>query len=456
MPTMDDALCRDAIVVIPGIMGSELIETDTRRVVWGLSVQACWRTWARPDGMTTLRVTSAELAGHTGRITARRLLTAPVFAPWLGGFEPYTRLVTAIRQVAPSPKQVLEFPYDWRLPVEFNARQLARECAQHLADWRRTVPSARLTLVAHSMGGLLARALTLRDIAAEAEFPLDIGATITMGTPFYGAVKAVTILGNGRPGASIRSILRGRMREAALTMPGVYDLLPRYRCLLRQDDACKLTTKDVGDIGASPELARHALEFGELLDQVEPAGHHAIVGVEQATLQSLTIDSGVVEGLNYGYREGATGLVKERRNGDGTVYRDSADLGYIIPLPQQHGALAKSPEAIAIVRDILTRGEHRGPRLGAGEIGIDPPDVVETGAEWTVEVTGVTSPSAARCTVTNLAAPWRVTSPRLERHDGSVQARVTLPEPGLYRLAIQSGGSSPVTQVVAASGHEIA
>ena len=86
---------------------------------------------------------------------------------------------------------------------------------------------------------------------------------------------------------------------------------------------------------------------------------------------------------------------------------------------------------------------------------MDPPDVVEPGVEWTVEVTGVTSPSAVRCTLTDLAAPWRVTSPGLERRTGGVHARVTLPGPGLYRLAVQGGGSSPVTQVVAAVGPDV-
>lgn len=449
---VDESLCSDAIVVIPGIMGTELVEGATGRVIWGLNARACWRMWAQAEGMADLRVTDAEYAGRTGRLIPRRLITAPAFAPWLGGFEPYARLLSGIRKVAPGSGQVLEFPYDWRLSVEFNARRLAREAANHLRQWRRTLPSAQLTLVAHSMGGLLVRALALPDIAAEAQHPLDIGTTITMGTPFYGSVKAAMILGADHSKDPIRARLRNRLREVALTMPGVYDLLPRYRCVSRGRSLNSLSMDDIRAIGANFTLAHEAWEFGDLLSKVGHSKHQAIVGVDQPTYQSLTVDSGVVRGLPYGFRSGTNGeLIKERRQGDGTVYRDSADLGIVVPLPQQHGALAKSPEAVAIVRDILTRGDHRGPRLGASEIGIDPPDVVEPGTEWTMEVTGVTSPAAIRCTLTDLAAPWRVASPRLERRNGGVYACVTIPTQGLFRLAITGGSTSPITQIIAAA-----
>src|SRR5262249_34146160 len=156
----------------------------------------------------------------------------------------------------PVTGQVLEFPYDWRLAIEFNARRLARESAQHLRQWRRTVPSARLTFVDHSMGGLLVRGLGLSDIAGGGAYPLDIGNTITIGTPFYGSVKAAMILGIEGGGGLVQRRLRARLRDVARTMPGVYDLLPGYRCVVRKDGVAELTTDDVGAMGADPDLAQ--------------------------------------------------------------------------------------------------------------------------------------------------------------------------------------------------------
>jgi hypothetical protein len=57
----------------------------------------------------------------TARLEAKRLLRFPAAAPFLHGFEPYTPLLRRIRQVVADPAAILEFAYDWRLPVEFNA-----------------------------------------------------------------------------------------------------------------------------------------------------------------------------------------------------------------------------------------------------------------------------------------------------------------------------------------------
>ena len=55
-----------------------------------------------------------------------------------------------------------------------------------------------------------------------------------------------------------------------------------------------------------------------------------------------------------------------------------------------------SDEAIEFAKYVILHGEakHR-PRLGAGDIGIDPPDIVAPGEEWTATVTGV-APHEAR------------------------------------------------------------
>jgi hypothetical protein len=56
-----------------------------------------------------------------------------------------------------------------------------------------------------------------------------VRATVTLGTPFFGASKAVLLLGSGR--GSPVPLPRARVRRLAVTLPGVYDLLPSYRCV---------------------------------------------------------------------------------------------------------------------------------------------------------------------------------------------------------------------------------
>ena len=90
-------VCRDAVIVIPGIMGSELVDAETGDVLWGLSPRSYLRFWTSGGGLERLQVTDQEREGKTGRIRAKGLLRFPVASPIFGGFEPYTRLVAAIR-----------------------------------------------------------------------------------------------------------------------------------------------------------------------------------------------------------------------------------------------------------------------------------------------------------------------------------------------------------------------
>ena len=55
----------------------------------------------------------------------------------------------------------------------------------------------------------------------------QVRTTITLGTPYYGSVKAAAILNTGRS-APLPS---RRLRALARTLPGVHDLLPSYRCI---------------------------------------------------------------------------------------------------------------------------------------------------------------------------------------------------------------------------------
>ena len=90
------AVSRDAVIVIPGIMGSSLVDVETRDVLWGLDDAEL--VGQRVDDRAALRrlaVTDDERAGRTGRVRAGGLLRFPAFAPVLKGFEPYTNCCRA-------------------------------------------------------------------------------------------------------------------------------------------------------------------------------------------------------------------------------------------------------------------------------------------------------------------------------------------------------------------------
>ena len=123
----------DAVIVIPGIMGSELVDAETGDVLWGLSPRSYVRFWTSGTGLERLRVTDRERAGKTGRIRATGLLRFPAASPIFGGFEPYTRLVSAI-------------PVHCRIPMR-SASSLTTECRLHL-----TLPGSVMSS-RHTSGG---------------------------------------------------------------------------------------------------------------------------------------------------------------------------------------------------------------------------------------------------------------------------------------------------------------
>ncbi len=448
---------QDAVVIIPGLMGSALAEAETGRVLWGFTDLSWYvRAWTTGTGLTALRLSGDEREGRYGRVRATGLLRMPAYARVFAGFEPYTKLVNRVRAAAAHPAAVLEFPYDWRLPVTHNGELLAEAAMAHLERWRaheaheaarrRHPPGrpAQLVLIAHSMGGLLARYLSLVPGVAE-----NIQATVTLGTPFYGSVKAAVLLNTGR-GAPLPA---SRVRALAASLPGVHDLLPSYRCLDAGASARRLTTEDIVLLGGDRELAEASRRLHERLAGAAMVGHRAVVGVAQPTPQSITVQDGVVTAHRYAC-EGEAGGAPQRvdRAGDATVYRESASLagGAHTYLPQQHGSLAKTDEAIACAVHVLTEKDPDafGPPLGAGEIGLDLPDLVLAGEEWSAVVTGVSRPGAALCHVRDAATGRLVDAPPLAVRDGELHAQPRLLGPGLYVVEVAGSGRSPVSQLI--------
>lgn len=411
-------------------------------------------------------LTADERAGRIGRVQATGLLRFPAFAPVLAGIEPYGTLVDRVRAVVASPRAVLEFAYDWRLSVAHNASELATAAREHLDRWRadpdheaarRIRPDdrpAQLVLVAHSMGGLLCRALSAISGATD-----DVRAIITLGTPFDGAAKAAMLLNSGRGGPV--PLPRRGLRRLAATLPGLHDLLPMYRCVDDGDDVRQLTPIDVADLGGDAEFARTAQESHAKLAKIRLIGHRALVGAEQPTVQSVELRGGVVRELHHSFLLHSDGefvrdpdgiLRRVDRQGDGTVPRNSANPVGAEPVavPQQHGPLAKADEAMTFVCSVITEQDaDLGPRLGEGDIGLDLPDVVTSGIEWAATVTGV-EPHEATCTVVDAQTGMATDYPPLHRRDGKVQATVSLPEPGLFRIVVSGGGATPVNQLVMA------
>lgn len=426
-------------------MGSELIDQDGK-VCWGLKPSVLGTAWLMGH-LDSLRVSDEDRAGGK-RLRASRLVTFPAYIPDLFGLEPYTNLVRRVSQTCVDPRAVAEFPYDWRLSIDHNAAVLVKFCEVHLHSWRQIVAAeryadpddVRLTIIAHSMGGLVARAAASTPGMSEA-----IRETITLGTPYFGAVKTLRLLETGA-GAPVP---KRAARALARTCPGVYDLIPRYRCV--QDHADPeglrfLTASDISAVGGDAEMAQEAADRWQRLrlsdkDAAQNRGNRAVVGARQPTLQSVSIVAGAGE-----YFETLEGT---DHGGDSTVYRQSAAmLGMdAFPLPQKHGALARTEEAVGFVIDKLT-GADSGPPLGTRPLGADIPDLIFAGKPGTVRVVGAEgNPKGITVQSVDLTIGRSTQWTNVVRDGSDLIYSYSDLRPGLHRIEVIGGGFSPVSDV---------
>jgi pimeloyl-ACP methyl ester carboxylesterase len=395
-----------------------------------------------------------------------------MFPEWLhgfGGMEPYKRLVKTVTETVLHPDAVLSFAYDWRLDVEHNAKILAREAGAHLKRWRdnerlRDVRSRRnddreprLVFVAHSMGGLLVRAM----FGLPLEQP-DTRAVVTLGAPFVGSVKTVRMLAAGEEGPP--GMPAEATRRACLSMPGVYDLLPWYRCRLQDNDVVALAPQDVVGVGSPPRLVEEAFERRDRAATAVLPGHRAVVGVGQDTPQSLELRGADVITYNWGYRRNGRDeliresgrLVTENFDGDGTVFaysaRTSATEG--IPVAQHHQSLAVNPASLRIVQKVITNVTDLDTVLGDGPdetpLGLEVPDQTGLNQPMEIRIRSEHTPGTISCAVEDTARRDDVVRRPLVqglREEGAFVVRTDLDVPGLYRVRV-SAGNAEVTKLV--------
>jgi len=117
------------------------------------------------------------------------------------------------------------FPYDWRQSNHLTAGRLAEFIRNN-----KKLAGAKVTLVAHSMGGLVAH-IYLQEYGGAAK----VSKLITLGTPHFGSGEAFWTFWNGLGG--LKNFVVGgeaQVRRTVFSFASMYELLPAYGgcCLL--------------------------------------------------------------------------------------------------------------------------------------------------------------------------------------------------------------------------------
>lgn len=258
---------------------------------------------------------------------------------------------------------VRPFWFDWRKDIRLTASALE---SQIRAWFDEDEP---VHLVAHSMGGLVARAF-MKDYSKRWQKMADKGSKLVMlGTPNYGSF-AITQLLTGTA-EMIRLVARLDLRHSlrdvrsiASTFPGCYQMLPSPAAMpameaLYQPD----TWQHLDNVSARHLQLGH--DFHNWLgDPVTPENATYIAGFNQPTPSNIT-DLAVFRGANY-EQASNTDLYDFTADGDGTVphtlgflKNDKPIFGSIYFVEEEHGSLPSNRHVIEAVEEILSNGSTR-------------------------------------------------------------------------------------------------
>ena len=291
----------DVVVLLPGILGS-VLERDGRDV-WAMSPGAAWRALISLGHS----VNDLELHGDDPSVDdlgdgviARRLQPDLHLVPGFWSIDGYSHIRSSIFATfdVVDGQNWFDFPYDWRRDNRVAARHLAEQAPAWLHAWRQRSGNndAKLVLVGHSMGGLVARHY-LEVLGGWR----DARTLITFGTPYRGSLNALDFLCNGFKkrigplGLDLTRLLR--------SLTSVYQLLPRYPVVDTGSGSLARVAETSDLPGVDPVRAVAALTFHHDIDaaiEARPPGSYAIhpvVGIMQPTSQSAHFHAGAVKML---------------------------------------------------------------------------------------------------------------------------------------------------------------
>ncbi|MDH3257083.1 MAG: hypothetical protein OEM27_05660, partial [Nitrospinota bacterium] len=262
---------RNPVIVIPGLLGSKLVDQDTGEKVWG----AFGFGQVDPNSPTGARQFSLPMAkgrrlnelrdhvkpaGALDRVDVNFLgIPLQLNAYYnilqtlgVGGYRDEELGMAGAVDYGEDHYTCFQFAYDWRRDIVESAKQLDHfiktraQYVQEETEKRFGIQKAKVKfdMVAHSMGGLVAR-YYLRygaaDLPEDGSLPKLTWAgaeyvdhLVIIGTPNAGSMTALEDLIHG---ASIESIFPRYSAAVLSTMPSMYELLPRARHLplLRAD-----------------------------------------------------------------------------------------------------------------------------------------------------------------------------------------------------------------------------
>lgn len=225
------------VIIVPGVQGSELVNPLTGKSAW-------FAVRRDKDDDIRLPMTSANLARNRDTLVARDIIREVKLPGVLPDIEVYKGLIDSLLARGytegdwnkPQATDVFYvFPYDWRRDNVETARLLIQKIEAVKRSVKR--PDLKFDIIAHSMGGLIARYAAMygaADLPVEGRNPIPtwagakhINKLLMFGTPNEGSVDAFSAVINGANIVSTRNLpfIDDFRPEDVLTSPASFQLM---------------------------------------------------------------------------------------------------------------------------------------------------------------------------------------------------------------------------------------
>ncbi len=308
------------VLILHGIMGSLL-----GRPRWGWDA-----IWLNPVAIAQGQLSKLSLSRPPGTTDVKTLGVLPLY---------YAALRVWLRAVGMNADF---FPYDWRQSVEVLGRQLEATLAQDAA--------ASISLVAHSMGGLVSRAA----VKLNGSGIQKVHRIVMLGTPNFGSFVPAQVLCVQYPfvnkviALDVTQTNDNLTRHVFSSFPSLYQMLPspaagRYEqqdMFDRKHWPRKIPKLDTGLLRASRKIQADL--------PVDDPRFRLIAGVDQETVTS--VGPGSEQTFDF----------FTTNEGDGTVPLFLAQLTDHTPtwyVKENHGGLPRNRQVVDAVIDILTSAD---------------------------------------------------------------------------------------------------
>jgi pimeloyl-ACP methyl ester carboxylesterase len=335
-----------AVFLLPGIAGSNL-KVDGRRI---------WIGWRLINGLGQL----------------------DIHAQGVEPDEPIAAYYGDLSEFLSKTHEVIEFGFDWRRRIEDEANRLAEAVTQALDARDKTAQPVRI--LAHSMGGIVARTLQLERPDVWNRMMAHSGARLLMlGTPNGGSWAPMQVVsGDDRFGNML--VLVGapfqdhKARTHLANFPGLLQLQANLEELDKSDKWKQLAERDRDavfrrDLWHTQVLQRESLEWGlpddatlelatALRKRLDKQRDEDLAGFKD----KLLLVVGRAPATPNGYEFQESGLVYlDVPDGDGRVTRQSALLPGVRTwtLNADHSSLPRKKSAFEGYRELLETGTTR-------------------------------------------------------------------------------------------------